>query len=301
MNGEKEMRNFDKNTLYTAAGISCIENYLLGFLKSAGEEAEYLYSGSLIKFEKLYKDFLITGNKYETYKGIQRLQDKAAGIGIISIEYSDRLKTSYLMEMLEGKNIDEILMIQVKPEFLQKRYNTILWRDDHYILLRSQGENIIFVNDRPIVEGQVDRDELKRIFTGSYVKFHRLRSLAQEDKKSLTLEFIERLENLKYIGNAVLITVSDETGLKRIRDFLGIYRIILKRAEYFSRKFFETEELKAVNEKLEKSYCLLEYMLKRKLADINAIYKISVQLIELYNETLNILKGEFSCMKLKIS
>ena len=159
------MNKFDKSLLDNIPGLSCIENYLIFVLKQENYTYNFLFYKSFLSLYKIIKEFVNSNVSYASFYLIERLQKTAKESEVINSEYMNSVEIPILKK-------NNHLAISVSPSYINDKYNTTLWRDDHFILLKQDdNENYYYLNDVPRDTGIINIEMIKKIYTGNYFLF----------------------------------------------------------------------------------------------------------------------------------
>ncbi|MBE7057146.1 MAG: hypothetical protein E7388_06900 [Ruminococcaceae bacterium] len=262
------------------AGLSCVENYLLYVLVAENYPYQCVYYKSYISLVDIITSF-INGEKYESFHAINRLHSVAAFEGLINIRrfnYGD----------FKCFNSYDFNCIEVKPEYMIKKYGQSLWRNDHYILL-GEGNNLdlyFYINDVPRDIGNITKEELKDASAGNIFCFNIRKMPDDIQKKNFFISFYKSLQsknenNIGYIDDIIMA-----------RDIIGVHKIICKRVMDFCNQYIQMNFYKAHLSNIEKLFTRLEYMRLSKENNLNRVNSFMEYMVEEDSRYIEILRNK---------
>lgn len=260
------MEWFSSNKLINEYGLSCIENYLLLCLSQKVRGWELLFCRSYLCFDRVL-ECIYNGQEYSSFGGIERLHKVAEEYGIIRIDRKI-CDFSYLEEVKVP-----LIAIRVNSEYMLSKYKKILWRDDHYIFIKKENEKFyLFVNDNPKDSGLISKEEVKEIFAGRIISYNILcKNILDLEQKYIN----ETYKNVMKSNQNIWYTEEKlkKFDLMRIRDAIGITKVIVKRMERLVSQWGDVRELSSYYEYLCESYVKIEYyrIRKKNVGDIQNI------------------------------
>lgn len=259
---------FDTNELPVGYGLSCIENYVMLLLKEYNKEWEYIFYKSYLSFFEIFDEFYIKKKQYSYFKKIPRLQEVGVELGKFNIR--DIIKKN-IKELFQQASIAAIC---VTPEYIEEKYKTRLWRDDHFILLQNYNKDLYaYINDNPQDEGYLSLEELNKIFTGEAILFEmKNNSFTDEQKKKMVQYFYESVVNAEDNDDKTIFNGNIEIDM--IRDMLGVLRVVVKRTAAFCNKYFNVDFLDEYYSSLDEYFAKLEYMRLRKRYSLEGLHEI---------------------------
>ena len=275
------MKNFklSKDLFHHAAGLSCIENYILYAMAAEEYPYPYLYYKSYLPLSDIINGF-VEGEKYESFYTIDRLQQVAVDNRLI---HTCRYKTIDF----DCLDFHDFNCIMVRPEYIKKKYGSSLLRYDHYILL-GPGENAntyTYVNDTPRDIGIVTVSELQDISAGKMFCFDIQKYPDKKQKKKF----------LKYFYDAIPLHSDSQIDFSSIditiaRDSLGIYKIVSRRLIDFCSFYMSMDFYRPHLERIDRQYMMLEYMRLLGEKDLHRIDNLLKQLCYENNQYIKVLK-----------
>ena len=267
-----------KDLFHDAAGLSCIENYVLYAMATEGYPYPYLYYKSYLPLSGIITEFM-GGKKYESFYTIERLQQVAV---------ENHLIRTYRYETVGFDRLDshDFNCIMVRPEYIQKKYGSSLLRDDHYILLGpgKAANTYTYVNDTPRDIGVITVSELRDISAGKMFCFDIQRAPDEVQKKKF----------LKYFYDAISLHSESQIDSSSIditmaRDSLGIYKIVSRRLIDFCSFYLSMDFYHPHLVQIERQYMMLEYMRLLGEKDLHRAQDLLKQLCMDNNQYIKIL------------
>ena len=260
---------FDKDNLNDLYGLSCVENFLLYILKMERYSYKFLFYKSFLSFSAIVNAFYIDKVEYAYFNKISRIQDLARKNKVIN------MRENFILDLDFFDRYDYIC-VMVKPEYIKSKYNTEMWRDDHYILLsKTDNKNFNYLNDNPRNIGVISFSELENISTGRVLAFDLKKDINDEIKKVFFNEFI-----IDFNADALTDLNINITDFTMARDILGIHRILRRRTCDFCSQYANIEFLTPYLNALDKHYTSLEYMRLRNKVDYNKINEIFANILQ---------------------
>jgi hypothetical protein len=254
----------DKKSLDELYALSCVENYILSYLRNKGINVSLLYYSSYIPFERIFKDFHNENMKYAYYGNLKRLQKVAEEKNLIEIIGCNNQSVNQLLK------IDSYSLVGIKLDFFMEKYRKALWRPDHYIYIEKIDESsYYFLNDNPRDEGIIKRSELELLFNGEIIYFKKIGNIVSDDVMEFINEFHEEI--LKERDLNIEYALITEENLIKTRDFLGVLRISRKRIERFLNNFMNTDFMQDYLMMISKLYASIEYQRFRKKYEVQKI------------------------------
>ena len=254
----------DKSYLDGIYGMSCIENYFLYVLKANRYPFQYLYYNSFLSFGEIVCAFVNKEMRYEYFDKIPRLQNVALNNSLIQMNvYKQKEFSSLLFDC-------DYNFVQIKSDYVNKKYNKQFWRNDHYILLAPSNEtNFVYLNDNPRDHGNISLNELKYAYDGTVIGINILSDINEELKTT----FLKDFKNSVITSDICRIDDLDICDIYSARDILGVHRIVQKRICEFC-SLYENMCLCAEHIiELDKYYSAIEYMRMRNRVDYDKIRK----------------------------
>ena len=260
-------------------GLSCAENYFLYILFCNRYNYELLYYRSYLPMTDIFFSFTKGKEKYASYSKISRLPDVAVETGLAEfnlLEYSD----------ISGIDIDCDVnyLIGVKPEFIEYRYKTKLWREDHYLLLcnKTGDGEYGYVNDTPRDQGTIKLVELNENYNGKVLSIRLIRGITSSDENVFLSSFKQRLSHQDNLKSFFCTSEYDN-----IRDALGVLRISRKRIKSYCSLYINTEFMDQYLQFLDQEYLALEYCRIKNRLDYDRINQDIAMMFEWDKEICN--------------
>ena len=254
-------------------GLSCVENILLYILNANKVATPLLYFSSFLTIAEIEKSMISTAT-YAAFDGVKRLQDVAVEEKIIDMQFMDGRN-------LEGVGDSLYCCAMIDPAFIQDKYNTKLWRSDHYILISpSCTQGYDYINDYPRDIKHVSILEFERYYSGKAI----LIKLCDEQPSNDPTVYISRMtETLKPDDPSYSISCTDVLIL---RDIIGILRILRKRLfALFSLKY-DLKFMTSYLNYLDRCYAALEYMRVKQKYDMVKISNMIREIVDLDRQSI---------------
>lgn len=258
----------DKRIFDGVLGISCLENYVLGILKTCGIDISRLYCRSLINTQKLYDDVFIKNMTYANYREIPSIHSIAKQLGVIKFIFAETNPGFDLMLKLKKLSKGEYLLVRVKQDYIKAKYNSKLWRDDHYMLVFINAGEIHFINDTPRAEGTITQEELLNAYDNGYMWIRVLNPVNIKMVDKSMINFIELFQCTKTSYLFENTTYVDNDMEVKAKNILLIYRISLQRTIEFLSLYFDLSNFKIYITELNKILAKLEYDIIKKNINI---------------------------------
>ena len=266
--------DFCKDFMLDGYGLSCIENYLLYIFNVEMLPYQYLFFESSLSANEITKAFIDDGISFANFDKIRRLQSIASDYGFIDITYDSVINKEIF-------DCHDYICIKVKPEYIKEKYNTTLWRDDHYILVSKIEDNkFSYLNDTPRDIGIFSLEELCETFAGKVIAFDIKRDINYRIKENFAELLIEDLKNNT---NEIIFANKniDRYNCIAARNIIGVCRILRKRLCEFCSVYINinVEFMIPYIKWLDKCYVQVEYMRLRNKYNPeeikNMLYRLS--------------------------
>lgn len=264
-------------------GLTCVENILLYILNSANIPYWILYYDSFITFSEIIKCFQKEGIYYETFNGLHTIQNIADNEGWVKIH-----STSDDIEKLISE--DTHIAIMVTPQFIKNKFDRILLREDHYILLSAHTpERITLINDTPKNIFDITVEQLNEIYAGQALKIklikHSFDNIDYKSKLKKLLLSLMTNDNIPYI---------EHCDLRKMRDIVGVLKLSRNRLYHLCNKYFDMEFMDSYLKKLEKIYLTIEYRRLRNQNSVDFVNNTFNDILEMDNKFIIILKEKLT-------
>lgn len=276
----------NKTDIGKVLSLSCVENYFLGYFQNKFD-VRLLYTESFVPFNDVIESFLNGEVSYENYP-LPRLQDVSEKLGLTS----HTLKT----EICTEKN--QLSLIRVNKEFFRNS-KLLPWRTDHYIMLDKAMDEYTFLNNYPLSEGKINKDELEAIYDGACLLYrteNRFDIEKYEELRKLQYERIakEAIKDVQISEGKIVLLRDAALLLKTLRSRL------IKWMQYEGEKgrFDDDLSFQLLSDKLIKQYnelnVMIQLQLARKRTDIHVLNEKLSQLCErerVWNREIKIRRG----------
>lgn len=215
-----------RQELSKTLGLSCVEKYFLAWLKN-NYNVTKMYANSFISLDQLLEDFK-RGAKYETYMGVERIQDTAEKHGIVTHSF-EQIPTEQALKQVSIQSESELVLFRSSPSFFTGR-NRIPWRKDHYIYI---DHSLRWLNEYPLTEGRFSEEEFNCAYGGSVLRFQ---LNAQREDKALMDENLYKINEQQF--NNI-----PELEIKSYENIVGILRTTRKRMALFYEENIDAQNL----------------------------------------------------------
>lgn len=264
-----------KEILEGLPAISCVENYILGYLKANNVDFELLFYKSYVDFYDIVYSFCIKNTKYIDDVLVERVQDIAKSLELIDISWKNKLDLCDICENFEW-------LIGVKPDAFEDLYGKKAWREDHYAYIkRLDSNNYYYLNDNPRDQKTITYDQLRNLHNGEGIRFSLLKSNLNRD------ELFEKSIALLTSYETPKDNIAEIDSIVDIRDAVGILRMTRTRMARFYSKFYEEDFFGQHLFKINTLYAKLEYMRirnkfdsKQAKAEIEQLYQEELMVVE---------------------
>ena len=276
----------NKTDIGKVLSLSCVENYFLGYFQNKFD-VRLLYTESFVPFNDLIESFLNGEVSYENYP-LPRLQDVSEKLGLTSHTLNTEICTE--------KN--QLSLIRVNKEFFRNS-KLLPWRTDHYIMLDKAMDEYTFLNNYPLSDGKLNKDELEAIYDGACLLYrteNRFDIEKYEELRKLQYERIakEAIKDVQISEGKIVLLRDAALLLKTLRSRL------IKWMQYEGEKgrFDDDLSFQLLSDKLIKQYnelnVMIQLQLARKRTDIHVLNEKLSQLCErerVWNREIKIRRG----------
>ncbi len=220
------MESLNKKELGEVYAISCVERYILAYLKKMEIDISLLYYNSYLSINHILSDFVLKNVSYVNYDVIPRIHDIAIESKVLNL-YSEL--DSELSFMEDG--VHEYLL-EMKPEVYKQLYEKESWREDHFFYAKKYIDGTyLFLNDNPLQEKLIDVIEMKRLYNQRYLAFNCTGNQLDKDAalKKLSIQYeIESNFEKCMMGQIKYNVLRDilcmlRISRKRVSDFIGLW------------------------------------------------------------------------------
>lgn len=222
------MNALTKADISEAYSISCVERYVLAYLKKMGINISMLYCNSYLSVDHLISDFLKKNASYINYNAMERIQDIAKEFEIITIEG----KSDFDLDFLCRKDFEYVL--EMNPDAFRRMYDKETWRDDHFFYAKKNADDTyLYLNDIPLQEKTIDVTELRMIYHHRYIAFRCINDRIESDRA--VRRFCNQYEREQlFVKSAV-----EYMKYENLRDLICMLRISRKRTSDFIEQWEE--------------------------------------------------------------
>lgn len=252
-----------RKELTETLSLSCIESYFLAWLAKYYDITK-LYGHSFIPLKRVFTDF-VGGARYENYRGVPRIQDRAEDCGITAHEFYPLPERSAwtgeeALKYVRTADENNLCLIRVNEKFFDDS-KLRAWRDDHYICV---DKNLHWANQYPLSEGNFSEERFKEIFGGAVCAY-----FCNDTTKEMPDDNKEGIKNQKDFEINCSLT------LMQLESAVGIMRMTRARmSEYYAEQLKVSELYKAEVNILNKMYFDIHRKLLRQgneLIDVSGI------------------------------
>ncbi|WP_095176387.1 MULTISPECIES: hypothetical protein [Blautia] len=266
----------NKEWLQTGYGLSCVENYLIGYISHNIVNWEKIFSGSYIGFRDILGWLIEKKENYATFSGLRRIQEFGKDIGMFIISMKTNISFEKLYEIVEKEAI-----IRVKPQFVIQTYSKQLWRSDHYLWIEKCCSGMWkYINDNPIDERVISKKELSEIYEKDI-----LLVICNMNWTPYSLSNDEMIYRLQVYNPLMNI---EQYTLLQLRDAIAILRVVYNRMRLYFYQSIKTSSWDKMIHSLDKIFTSVEYMRLRNNFDEDKLkeYIYAIQKIEEKTMTL---------------
>lgn len=222
------MSILNKNDVNEVYSVSCVERYVLAYLRKLGVNISYLYCNSFLSVNHLISDFTSKEVTFANYSELSRIQDIAVEFKILELE--GRKDSS--LDFLHDNSFEYLL--EMKPENFRNLYGKDAWREDHFFYIKQcEDGQYYYLNDNPLQDKIISADELMKLYNQRYVAFRYMEN--QIDKPSILSRFVEQYEREKLFN----ICTVEQINYEVLRDIISMLRISRKRVSDFISEWKE--------------------------------------------------------------
>lgn len=279
-------------------GLSCVENHILAILGQRNEKIEYAYYDCAVPFKDLYTDLVLKGIKQEYFSLLDRIQEVLKKLGIIELVKIRSPRFDEIKQVICRCEENEYILMRVTPDFTKTKLLARGFRPDHFVYVRSNGNDFKVFNDIPERVVFLTASQLKEGYDGEYFRLSVKRKLNDEDIKYLwnTRKFKPEvfheqnleINNFEGIGNI---------GIK-LRNLAGTYKLLRYRMIYYYGNYMNTEYIQEVMPRIEKMYAILEYYNLKSEISMDKYMDLFYKLWEADKSLMQQLKKEMECLKI---
>ncbi len=211
-----------KKDICEVYSVSCVERYVLAYLKKLGINIAMLYCNSYLSVDHLISDFVTKNVTYVNYDAMARIQDIAKELGIITIEG----KSDPNLDFLCRNDFEYVL--EMDQDAFKGMYEKETWRDDHFIYAKKNADvTYLYLNDIPLQEKVIDITELKRIYNHRYIAFKCINN--QIDRDSVVKRFYNQYKREQLFEKSAV----EQMEYENLRDLICMLRISRRRTSDF--------------------------------------------------------------------
>lgn len=222
------MDNLTKKDISEVYSVSCVERYVLAYLKKIGINIRLLYCNSYMSTDHLISDFTTKKETYANYGAMARIQDVASEFGIIVLEGRSEPNLDFL------RQDDSEYLLEMKQGAFMSMYEKESWREDHFFYIKKKSDDTyLYLNDIPLQEKLIDINELTQLYNHRYIVFKYIKD--QIGKDEAFMRFSDQYERENHFENCEIEHIEYET----LRDLVCMLRISRKRTSDFLAQWKE--------------------------------------------------------------
>ena len=278
--------NIDKHFYEDVLGISCIEKSLLGYLRYLNFPYQCLFYESYINATDVLNEFFNNKVPYIAYSGIKRLQNVASDMQLAQIMYYEKPFDEMLDIAHEELGKEIPLLLRVKSEKLPNAKATP-WAEEHFILLYKMDGIFHLLNQYPLCEYRMSREELSDVYDGAVL----IISINPDFNKASYKEAIKKgITSITKSGECKFGYDINGDDIEHLRNAIGILKIsrsqIMEWAQwinsYYNHVYFPETSITLLSQTVENLsvlYTAIEYYRFRKdsIQHVNDLLKIIIQ------------------------
>jgi hypothetical protein len=264
---------FQETYFHNEYGLSCVEDYIIYVLCKETFDWPKIFYKSYYDIEEILNHLLFEGQEYSSIKFIERIQNTLINDGMLGLIQLN-------LEEIVGIEPEKFFLMELKESATKELLNINAWRSDHYIMCyKNTNGRYAYVNDRPYITDNLEYSELQKYAGREQALI--VQVINKNIGSVVNREKVVQLE--QKLKSETLLSGDLYLGFEKIRDSVGIYRVVVKRLQalfcsYGTSNFIE-DEIK----RIDNIYLRLEYMNIRKSYDLGKV-------ITLISEAINIQK-----------
>lgn len=264
---------FQETYFHNEYGLSCVEDYIIYVLCKETFDWPKIFYKSYYDIGEILNHLLFEGQEYSSIKFIERIQNTLINDGMLGLIQLN-------LEEIVGIEPEKFFLMELKESATKELLNINAWRSDHCIMCyKNTNGRYAYVNDRPYITDNLEYSELQKYAGREQALI--VQVINKNIGSVVNREKVVQLE--QKLKSETLLSGDLYLGFEKIRDSVGIYRVVVKRLQalfcsYGTSNFIE-DEIK----RIDNIYLRLEYMNIRKSYDLGKV-------ITLISEAINIQK-----------
>ena len=264
---------FQESYFHNEYGLSCVEDYIIYILCKDTFDWPPIFYKSYYDIEEILNYLLFEGQEYSSIKFIERIQNTLINEGMLGLIQLN-------LEEIVDIEPEKFFLMELKESATKELLNINAWRSDHYIMCyKTTNGRYAYVNDRPYITGNLEYSELQK-YAGSEHAFI-VQVIHKNIGDVINREKVVQLE--QKLKSETLLSGDLYLAFEKIRDSIGIYRVVVKRLQAFFCSYGTSNFIEDEIKRIDDIYLRLEYMNIRKSSDLGKV-------ITLISEAINIQK-----------
>lgn len=264
---------FQESYFHNEYGLSCIEDYIIYILCKDTFDWPKIFYKSYYDIEEILNYLLFEGQEYSSIMFIERIQTTLINDGMLGLMQLN-------LEEIKGIEPGDIFLMELKENATKELLKINAWRSDHYIMCyKNTNEGYSYVNDRPYITGDLEYSELQKYAGREHALI--VRVINKNIGYVINREKVVQLE--QKLKSETLLSGDLYLGFEKIRDSIGIYRVVVKRLQAFFFSFGTTNFIEDEIKRIENIYLRLEYMNIRKNYDLGKVITLVSEALGIQN------------------
>ncbi|WP_418624653.1 hypothetical protein [Waltera sp.] len=215
--------NFRESYFHNEFGLSCVEDYIIYILCKDTINWARIFFKSYVDIEEIINYLFLEGQEYSSIKFIERIQNTLIQNGMLNL---------VPLELKNVENIEKklVFLMELKDGATRGLLNINTWRNDHFIMVyKDVDDKYSYVNDRPYLTGNLEYKDLLKYAGKEYVLDIRLinNDIAAVVNEESLFQLEQKLNSQSILAHNIWFEC------EKIRDCIGIYRVVVKRLQAF--------------------------------------------------------------------
>lgn len=262
---------FQESYFHNEYGLSCVEDYFLYILCKDTFDWPKIFYKSYYDIEEILNYLLFEGQEYSSIKFIERIQNTLINDGMLELIQLN-------LEEIEGIEPGNILLMELKESATKELLNINAWRSDHYIMCyKNTNGRYVYVNDRPYITGNLEHSELQKYAGREQALI--VQVINKNIGSVVNREKVVQLE--QKLKSETLLSGDLYLAFEKIRDSVGIYRVVVKRLQAFFCSYGTINFIEDEIKRIDNIYLRLEYMNIRKNYDLARVNDLISEVIDI--------------------
>lgn len=265
---------FQESYFHNEYGLSCVEDFIIYILCKDTFDWPKIFYKSYYDIEEILNYLLFEGQEYSSIKFIERIQTTLINDGMLELIQLN-------LEEIEGIEPEDIFLMELKENATKELLNINAWRSDHYIMCyKNTNGRYAYVNDRPYITGNLEYSELRKYAGREHALIVQVinKNIGSVINRKKVVQLEQKLKS------ETLLSADLYLAFEKIRDSVGIYRVVVKRLQTFFCSYGTSNFIEDEIKRIDNIYLRLEYMNIRKSYDLGKV-------ITLISEAINIQKN----------